>query len=92
MKVKYIKVNTADRLPEKEGKYLCKVYGYSNYEHYAFIDGKFKTSFVIEEYLEPVPDREDEMREMLEECRVQLKFLNYKQKSILSRLKTLLES
>lgn len=65
MKTKYIKVPVSERLPEKEGKYLARVLGYSNFEFYRFLVMDFDTAFEIVEWLEEVPDREEEMRERL---------------------------
>ncbi|MDN5470375.1 MAG: hypothetical protein L0G02_08155, partial [Lactococcus lactis] len=75
-KTKYIKVAVSERLPEKEGKYLARVFHYSNFELYEFSSGEFRTSFLIDEWMEEVSDREQEMKEMLEECRLQLEYLN----------------
>lgn len=66
-KVKYIKVNTADRLPEKGGTYLSEL----GEVFFAQSSGKFEHNYEAhnvypEFWLSPVPDREEEMREMLE--------------------------
>lgn len=100
-KVKYTKVNTADRLPEKSGIYITNLgsllfYEYEDEEVFKSLRSeKIFSISQIEFWLEEFPDREEEMREMLEECRVQLEFLNEHQErgttnSVLSRLKTLL--
>ena len=68
MKTKYVKVQTSERMPDKNGVYLCRVEGYSNYENYRFLDGEFKTSFHIEAYLIEVPNREQELIDRLEEA------------------------
>ena len=70
MKTKYIKVSTADRLPDKQGKYLCKIKDRTLYCKQIFWNQK---DFIeewqdgIEYWLDENPDYEEEMREMLEE-------------------------
>jgi len=69
MKTKYIKVSVADRLPEKSGTYYSEI----GEVFFAQSRGKFEHNYEAhnvspEFWLEPVPDREEEMREMLEEC------------------------
>ena len=64
-KTKFTKVAVEERLPENNGRYLCRIKGYSNFEYYSFINGEFQTSFEVEEWLEESPEREDEMIEML---------------------------
>ncbi len=71
MKTKYIKVSTADRLPEKtEWFYTEKGLMYWVYDKQSWedIDGNDDT-VGIDFYFEEVPDHEEEMREMLEWCR-----------------------
>lgn len=63
MKTKYIKVSVSGRLPEKEGWY-CTLN--SNEELQVW---KWRENYRwdgIEFWLEEVPDREDEMRDVLE--------------------------
>ncbi|MCE4064319.1 hypothetical protein LXM63_04380 [Chryseobacterium gleum] len=68
---KYIKVSVSEKLPEKEGTYICI---FSNniarsiqyYKEYSFADEFTDCSGIIH-WLKEVPDYEDEMKEMLEE-------------------------
>lgn len=92
MKTKFIKVAVNERLPEKEGWYFT-IDPHEEYQVWKWKNGYRWEG--IEFFLLEVPDREDEMREMLEECRLQLEHLNsFKQRgttnSLLSRLNTLL--
>lgn len=64
----YKKIQTSERLPDKDGKYLCKVQGYSNFEYYAFRNNKFYTSFEIVEWLEEIPNREEELADLLQDA------------------------
>ncbi|KAA0126418.1 hypothetical protein FY557_17355 [Chryseobacterium sp. SN22] len=66
MKTKYIKVNTADRPPEEDGKYYTEL-GLLNYneETELFYNLRGKIRLADECFLE-VPDKEEEMREMLQ--------------------------
>ena len=67
-KLNYRKILTSERLPYKDGKYLCKVKGYNNFEYYTFISGKFYTSFEIVEWIEENPNREEELAHLLEQA------------------------
>lgn len=71
MKTKYIKVSVSERLPKKTGWYVT--YSKLDVPHQTYFNGeKFKDEFQVvetESFLEEVPDREDEMREMLKEAR-----------------------
>ncbi|MGE8528486.1 hypothetical protein [Chryseobacterium rhizosphaerae] len=68
MRTKYIKVAVSDRLPE-ESDYFNTDDGWVQFNKY---DKKFWLEGVYEVHpqywLEEVPDHEEEMREMLEEC------------------------
>jgi hypothetical protein len=67
MKNKFIKVPTTERLPDEAQHYFTdqgKLY-YDN-ERKEFYD-KYDVSYEIKYFLEEIPDREDEMREVLEE-------------------------
>lgn len=65
-KTKYIKVSTADRLPEKEGDYFCIIAnGPSIMTCRSMYFERFKG---ITHWLEEKPDYEDEMKEMLEDA------------------------
>lgn len=66
-KLKYIKVKTADRLPEETGRYHTE-FGYMDFNEdkglfYDHIEG-----FVMRPdfFFEPVPDKEEEMRACLQ--------------------------
>lgn len=78
MKTKYIKVSVSERLPEKDGRYFLWVDNPNsrhlnsknlsseyNMERNFFREGEFQTFYETTHYLQEVPDREDEMREML---------------------------
>ena len=70
MRTKFIKVSTADRLPEKDGKYTVQRNDSENYhEMYYFNGSPLNVSFwtaYVEYWLEEKPDYEDEMKETLE--------------------------
>lgn len=96
---KYIKVSVSERLPEKEGKYLIYHKGFrTTLQSHFDPDDQESIDYYnnnIEYWLQEVPDYEDEMKEMLEECVLQLEHLNsFKERgttnSVLSRLETLL--
>ncbi|MCQ9638631.1 hypothetical protein MP478_04450 [Chryseobacterium sp. WG14] len=96
MKTKYIKIAVSDRLPEKGGFYYTYTESGLKIADW-FYEGKFNyvsPSYYPEYWLEEVPDHEDEMREMLEECKLQLEYLNKPERgtanNVLSRLNTLL--
>ncbi|MEN5308774.1 hypothetical protein ABE425_14755 [Chryseobacterium cucumeris] len=89
---KYIKVSVSERTPEKEGDYFCVIAnGPSIMTCRSMYFERFKG---ITHWLEEKPDYEDEMKEMLEECQLQLEHLNNPSRgttnSVLSRLETLL--
>ncbi|MEE6130239.1 hypothetical protein V2E39_22765 [Chryseobacterium arthrosphaerae] len=94
MKNKYIKVSVSDRLPKYGWAVVENEYG----EILTVLFNpntnvkKFKSNYKF--FLEEVPNYEDEMKEMLEECRLQLEHLNNPGRgttnSVLSRLGTLL--
>lgn len=65
MKPKFVKVSVSERLPEKKGFYI--VTDGNEYFETEFINGEFDVTFSLHHWLEEVPDREEEMREMLEE-------------------------
>lgn len=80
MKTKYIKVAVSERLPEKEGKYFLWVDNPNargleseelsmayNMENKHFKEGEFQTFYETTHWLQEVPDREQDMKEMLEE-------------------------
>lgn len=105
MKTKYIKVSVSDRLPEKDGVYFSWIDNPNSEFHLVPEDynkicrraenGQFNSFYDVTDYLIEVPDYEEEMKEMLEECRLQLEHLNsFKERgttnSVLSRLETLL--
>ncbi|CEJ71286.1 hypothetical protein BN1195_03631 [Chryseobacterium oranimense G311] len=99
MNTKYVKVSTADRLPEKEGKYLIYHKGFKSIFHSSFKPQYQEMAKYfdknIDYWLEEKPDYEEEMRGMLEECKNQLEHLNNPSRgttnSVLSRLETLLD-
>ncbi|MDR4892245.1 MULTISPECIES: hypothetical protein [unclassified Chryseobacterium] len=96
MKVKYIKVSVSDILPENDGLYMTNLGSliYSGIERKFYTEESLEIEG-IEWFLKEVPDYEDEMKEILEECQLQLEHLNYPVQrgttnSVLSRLGTLL--
>lgn len=64
MKTKYIKVKTADRLPEKSGIYIVDGFKFAFFNGIEFL--RFNEVAQVEWWLFEVPDREEEMSEMLE--------------------------
>lgn len=74
-KTKYIKVPVSERLPEASGTYLTisrlgvKMQSYFN-------KGRFEGFLEPEYWLEEVPDREQEMKEMLERCQKSLEYIH----------------
>lgn len=99
MKTKYIKVPVSEGVPDKEGDVYVKYKHRTDLYKYYFLDGFNDEECFnkhIDYWLEEVPDLEDEMVEMLQECRLQLEHLNsFTSKgttnSVLSRLNTLLQ-
>lgn len=96
---KYIKVSVSEKLPEKEGTYICI---FSNniarsiqyYEEYSFAD-EFTDCSGITHWLKEVPDYEEEMKEMLQEVINESDEYNYvssdlyfKIEELLTKLKT----
>lgn len=70
MKTKFIKVSVSERLPE-QGKYYCQIKnreGRLIHQFYYPDETVFQKQWErdVEFWLEEVPDREEEMREMLE--------------------------
>lgn len=69
MKTKYIKVSVSERLPKNEGKYTVQRKDLENFHEMWFFNGsplnKGFWEAYVEFWLEEVPDREDEMREIL---------------------------
>lgn len=96
---KYKKVAVSERLPEINTNVIVLgdmedvAIGYVS-QHMNWWQYGSDTVDNIEYWLEEVPDYEDEMREMLEECRLQLEHLNKSSRgttnSVLSRIETLL--
>lgn len=69
MKTKIVKVPTAERLPKKLGNYLCvfpdgQIMAVQYDNKFGFF-AEFQDCSGITHFLEEIPDREDEMREML---------------------------
>lgn len=70
-KLNYRKILTSERLPEKEGKYLCKIK-----DKYLFCHQIFNNHEVfikewndgVEYWLEPFESREEELADLLEEA------------------------
>lgn len=101
MKTKFIRVSVEERLPEVE-KHVLGIWNTGESGTVVINENGYWYSFEAQSecdqpdfWLEEVPDREDEMREMLEECRIQLQYLNEKQErgttnSVLNRLIILL--
>jgi hypothetical protein len=82
MKTKFIKVSVSERLPNKEIKYFVWVDNPNaqmyesekdqqeyNMDKKYFKEGEFKSFYDVTDYLIEVPDREEEMREILNEAR-----------------------
>lgn len=100
---KYIKVSVSERLPRKvrtdvivlwtnEEETISAGSGFFTEKGYWWV---YDSGCSVPEYwLEEKPDYEDEMKEMLEECQLQLEHLNKPSRgttnSVLSRLETLL--
>ena len=64
MNTKYKKVSVSERLPEKDGNYICIVAnGASIMTCHSLLFGNFKG---ITHWLEEVPDMEEEMIELIE--------------------------
>jgi len=86
-KTKFIRVAVEERLPDEE---LLSVL--TNLGKLFVFDVEKSAKW----WLEEIPDREDEMLQMLEECRLQLEHLNSFQErgttnSVLSKLKGLIQ-
>ncbi len=93
---KYIKVSVSDRLPDKYGK-TGVIDNKGEFKTTEFLGTTNEEIFRVkyDYWLEEKPDYEDEMKEMLEECVLQLEHLNsFKERgttnSVLSRLETLI--
>lgn len=68
-KTKYIKVPVSERLPEEETWQYFNSKSKPNLFLEYYVENKKEMIQNLTEYwLEEVPDREDEMREMLQEC------------------------
>lgn len=82
---KFIKVDVSERLPNDDKKYFVWTdnpnarhrENKAEYNmHLAFFDKsdiEFKSFYDVTHFLEEVPDRESELIEMLEECKILLK-------------------
>lgn len=95
-KTKFIKVSVDDKLPDTFGHYVTfNIHNQKGYHYFDDGEKQFWSDDEIHEWLEEVPDREEEMTDMLEECKNQLEYLNGKfptgtTSNILSRLQQLL--
>lgn len=70
MKTKYKKVRTSERLPEKEGKYVCSMQTTLKMDACMPFDPNHEDAVIfwkneVDWWLCEVPDYEDEMREIL---------------------------
>ncbi|MGV2452472.1 UNVERIFIED_CONTAM: hypothetical protein POZ17_19875 [Ralstonia mannitolilytica] len=71
---KYIKVSVSERLPEKEGRYVCSMQLMHKMDASMPFDPNDEQAVIfwndaVEYWLQEVPDYEDEMKEMLEKAK-----------------------